>query len=81
MEIDAGEYCAGSFRFPNLRVTKIVVPNQPRKGLVSVDEKTTVWKYRPFKDFRGEDFFALKIFAYNSRKTSDGTIIFRVRVK
>lgn len=81
MEIDAAQYCAGSFNFPNMRVTKVVVPNQPRKGLVSVDQKTFVWRYRPFKDFRGEDFFALKIYAYNSKRTSDGTIVFRVRVK
>lgn len=81
MEIGSGEYCAGQFRIPRLVITQAVVLKQPKNGLVSFDQKTYVWKYRSFAQFKGEDQFMLRIHGYNDRKNGDGTVVFRVKVR
>lgn len=81
LEVGPGEYCVGRFDFPTLKITRIEVPNQPRSGLVRIEQKTFEWKYRPFGPFRGKDMFAIKIFAQDARKASDGVIQFNVTVR
>lgn len=80
MQIGVGEYCAGTFTFPSVKVTQAQVLHQPARGLVSIDQKTLVWRYRPFKDFRGKDQFVVRLHGTKGKLDSDGTILFRVVV-
>lgn len=81
LHVGRGEYCAGDLVLPGLTVFRIEVEKQPKNGLVSVNQKSYVWKYRPFKTFSGEDEMVLRIYGYNNRTNGDGTMIFKIRVQ
>lgn len=81
IQIGTGEYCSGELKFPKTKITQVVVMEQPRNGLVRVEEKTNVWKYRPFKNFRGNDRFVLRIYATNDKIYSDGIMVFDIKVQ
>lgn len=81
MEIGSGEYCSGNFKMPNIKIDQAQVVQQPARGLVNIDQNTLVWRYRPFKGFRGNDRFIVRLYGTKRNIRSDGTIIFNVVVK
>ncbi|MCA0424504.1 MAG: hypothetical protein LCH61_14505 [Proteobacteria bacterium] len=81
MEIGSGEYCSGDFKMPNIKIDQAQVVQQPARGLVNIDQKTLVWRYRPFKGFRGQDRFIIRLYGTKREVRSDGTIVFNVTVK
>ena len=81
LELNSGEYCSGQFKIPRLWIKQAEVLEQPKNGLVSFDQKTYVWKYRPFRTFKGNDSFALRIHGYDDKINGDGTVVFKVKVQ
>lgn len=81
IQVGMGEYCAGDFKLPAVNIDQIQVVNQPARGLVSVDQKSFVWRYRPFKGFRGTDRFILRVYGTKKGVRSDGTVVFNVTVR
>lgn len=78
--VSQGEYCAGDLVIPGVTWFRIEVSEQPKNGLVRVDQKTFVWKFRPFKNFKGEDKMVFRLYGYNNRTNSFGTMEFKIRV-
>ncbi|HRK24494.1 MAG TPA: hypothetical protein PLQ11_06030 [Beijerinckiaceae bacterium] len=80
LDVRQGEYCSGDLKMPGVTVFRIEVDKQPKNGLVSVNQKTYVWKYRPFKNFTGQDEMVLRLYGYSSRTNNHGAMVFKIRV-
>jgi|APTNR8051073442_1049403.scaffolds.fasta_scaffold01991_2 hypothetical protein len=80
LDVRQGEYCSGALVMPGITWFRIEVAEQPKNGLVSVNQKTFVWKYRPFKNFKGEDKMVFRLYGYNNKVNDNGYMEFKLRV-
>lgn len=63
-----GKICADQFKPQGIVLQKFEVAKQPKNGTVNLNQTEQRWYYRSRGQFKGKDFFTLRLEGYDSRK-------------